>query len=142
MTNCLADFWNIDTILPKTLTKIEIKDNGRFVRYCCNCDFEFIYAYCLPVELVTPKEKEFRPYTLKEFFDKFTVGQPIRFRRKGVLGCERYLILNGYIHERYNDQTITYINIGSGGYTLQELFEEYEWQESDTEEFKPFGVEE
>ena len=57
-------------------------------------------------------------------------------------GCERYLVLNGYMHERYNDndQTITYIGLGSGGYTLQELFEEYEWQASDTEEFKPFGV--
>lgn len=88
------------------------------------------------------KEKKYRPYTLMEFNDKFTVGRPIKFREKGREGCERYLILNGYIHERYNEKTVTYINLGTGGYTLQELFEEYEWQEHYTEDFKPFGVEE
>lgn len=87
------------------------------------------------------KEKQYRPYTFMEFTDIFTVGQPIKFRQKGKVGCERYLILNGYMHEQYNNQTVTYIYIGAGGYTLQELFEEYEWQKHYTEDFKPFGVE-
>lgn len=99
------------------------------------------FAFFLP-DCGVKKEKKYRPYTLMEFTDKFTIGCPIKFRRKGAEGCEKYLILNGYINEKYSDQTITYINIGSGGYTLQELFEEYEWQVHYTEDFEPFGVEE
>lgn len=38
--------------------------------------------------------------------------------------------------------TITYIYIGSQGYTLDALFNDYEWQEHYAEDFKPFGVEE
>ena len=99
------------------------------------------YDFFLPERYIINSEKQFRPYTLMEFNDKFTVGQPIKFRQKGKVGCERYFILNGYQHEQYNGQTITYIYIGQGGYTLQELFEEYEWQEHYTEDFEPFGVE-
>lgn len=99
------------------------------------------YGYFIPECFVKPKEKQYRPYTFMEFTDIFTVGRPIKFRQKGKVGCERYLILNGYMHEQYNNQTVTYIYIGAGGYTLQELFEEYEWQEHYTEDFKPFGVE-
>ena len=53
-----------------------------------------------------------------------------------------YLILNGYRHEQRNNKTITYIYIGSNRYTLDELFNAYEWQEHYTEDFQPFGVEE
>ena len=59
-----------------------------------------------------PKEKQYRPYTLMEFEDKFHIGLPIKFRKKGEVGNERYLILNGYSNEHY------------------------------TEDFEPFGVEE
>ena len=87
------------------------------------------------------KEKQYRPYTLMEFNDKFTVGRPIKFREKGREGCERYLILNGYMHEQREGQTFTYIYIGSYPYTLDELFHAYEWQAHYTEDFEPFGVE-
>lgn len=102
------------------------------------------WEYFIPESFLKSTEQKYRPFTLEEFKGLFPIGQPIKFRRKKMEGCERYLVLNGYIHERYNDndQTITYIELGSGGYTLQELFEEYEWQDADYEEFKPFGVEE
>lgn len=99
-------------------------------------------AYPLFCPASATKEKKFRPYTLMEFEDKFHWGVPIRFRRKGEVGNERLLILNGYRHEQYNGQTVTYIYIGAGGYTLQELFEDYEWQSHYTEDYQPFGVEE
>ena len=105
------------------------------------------YKFCLPATFVEeeekPKEKKLRPYTLMEFCDKFPVGLPIKYRRKGNEGWERYLILNGYRHEheQRNDRTITYIYIGNNPFTLDELFNEYEWQEHYTEDFKPFGVE-
>lgn len=100
------------------------------------------YPYFVPECSLKPKEKHYRPYTFMEFTDKFTVGQPIKFRRKGMIGHERYLILNGYEHERDCDQTITYVYIGPIPYTFNELFNNYEWQEHYTEDFKPFGVEE
>ena len=100
------------------------------------------YPYFVPECSLKPKEKQYRPYTFMEFTDKFTVGQPIKFRRKGKVGHERYLILNGYEHERDCDQTITYVYIGPIPYTFNELFNNYEWQEHYTEDFKPFGVEE
>ena len=99
------------------------------------------YPYFIPECLLKPKEKQYRPYTFMEFTDKFTVGQPIKFRRKGMVGHERYLILNGYEHERDCDQTITYVYIGPIPYTFNELFNNYEWQEHYTEDFKPFGME-
>ena len=102
------------------------------------------YPYFVPECSLKPKEKQYRPYTFMEFTDKFTVGQPIKFRRKGKVGHERYLILNGYEHELdglHDDQTITYVYIGAIPYTLNELFRDYEWQEHYTEDFKLFGVE-
>ena len=54
-----------------------------------------------------PKEKQYRPYTLMEFNDKFTVGQPIKFRKKGEVGNERYLILNGYSNYKLFDEITT-----------------------------------
>ena len=100
------------------------------------------YPYFIPEFSLKPKEKRYRPYTFMEFTDKFTVGRPIKFRRKGKVGWECYLILNGYRHEQHNDQTITFIYIGSYPYTLGQLFKDYEWQEHYTEDFKPFGIEE
>ena len=101
---------------------------------------ETIYPFFIPKCLLKPKEKQYRPYTFMEFTDKFTVGQPIKFRQKSAEGYERYLILNGYQHEQHEGRTVTYIYIGSYGYTLDALFNDYEWQEHYTEDFKPFGV--
>ena len=101
------------------------------------------FSFFIPEHFVVkPEEKKYRPYTFQEFCDKFTVGLPIKFRPKGKVGWERYLILNGYRHEQREKQTITAIYIGSIPYTLDELFRAYEWQEHYTEDFEPFGVEE
>lgn len=99
------------------------------------------YDFFLPERYIINSEKQFRPYTFMEFTDIFTVGRPIKYRRKGLIGYEMYLILNGYGHEQCNNKTITHIYIGSNPYTIDELFDNYEWQEHYTEDFKPFGVE-
>ena len=115
--------------------------------YCCEFNdgsdtTDDWYAFYIPESSLKREEKQFRPYTLMEFSDIFTVGQPIKYRKKGLVGWEMYLVLNGYRHEQRNNKTITYIYIGSNRYTLDELFDNYEWQEHYTEDFKPFGVEE
>ena len=101
------------------------------------------YQFFIPESCLKPKEKEkkYRPYTFMEFCEKFPVGCPIKFRQKGKEGYERYLILNGYRHEQHKGKTNTFVCIGPGGFSLEELFNEYEWQEHYTEDFEPFGVE-
>lgn len=96
----------------------------------------------LPESCLKPKEKKFRPFTLEEFKDKFTIGRPIKFRKKDDFGNERYLILNGYVKVQLHDGTGHFVHIGSTPYTLDELFNEYEWQSHYTEDYQPFGVEE
>ena len=98
------------------------------------------FSYFIPEYFVKPKENQYRPYTLNEFKDKFHIGQPICFRKTGEVGNERYLILNGYSNCKLFDEITTDIYIGRGAYTLDELFNKYEWQASDTEDFQPFGV--
>ena len=100
------------------------------------------FSFFIPESVLKTKEKQYRPYTLVEFKDKFHIGQPISFRKKGEVGNERYLILNGYSNCKLFDEITTDIYIGRGAYTLDELFNKYEWQASDTEDFQPFGVEE
>lgn len=95
-------------------------------------------AYPLFCPASATKEKKYRPYTLREFEDKFHIGVPIRFREKGKVGNERLLILIGYWHEGKT----AYVYIGPHVYTLDELFNKYEWQSHYTEDYQPFGVEE
>lgn len=88
------------------------------------------------------REKKWRPYTLAEFENKFHIGLPIKFRRKGEKVDNWYSVLGGYWNHQVGDEVLTYIFIGSVQYTLNELFEDYEWQSHYTEDFQPFGVEE
>ena len=136
MANDIELFINLDRINVYTLDKIE---DGFY-----NKEEDEYFDFCLPVRWLKPeeKQKQYRPYTLMEFTNIFTVGLPIKFRKKGEVGNERYLILNGYSHNQLIGETTTDIYIGIGAYTLDELFSKYEWQEHYTEDFKPFGVEE
>ena len=136
-SNDIDDFKYIDLCKYGTLEKIYSDQPDPFHAKEVFIDFKHFIPECF----VEPKKKNYRPYTLMEFNDKFTVGQPIKFRPKGKVGREHYLILNGYMHEQREDQTITYIYIGSIPYTLNELFNAYEWQKHYTEDFEPFGVE-
>lgn len=99
------------------------------------------FDFAVPAFSVKVEEKVFRPYTIEEFQKIFTLGSPIKFRKKGEKKDEWFSVMTGYWNHQIEDEVITYILIGPVQYTLDELFEEYEWQESDTEEFEPFGVE-
>ena len=100
------------------------------------------YPYFIPECSLKPKEKKYRPYTLQEFLKKFHVGQPIKFRQKRAVGCERYLTVNGYCRDDWEGRPTPYICIGSQLYSLDALFADYEYQETCSEDFKPFGIEE
>ena len=134
-TNFVSNFEDLNYIANGICS---FRDGSCFPFYKGDQRFQFF----IPESELLPKEKKYRPYTFQEFCDKFTVGLPIKFRPKGKVGYERYLILNGYEHEQREGQTFTYIYIGPIPYTFDELFRAYEWQEHYTEDFEPFGVEE
>lgn len=147
-TDDIHSFKNLEHFDCRYGELVEYDNSDYPFPYCCesgdgsNTTVDW-YAFYIPESSLKreEKEKKYRPYTFMEFNDIFTVGQPIKFRRKGKVGHERYLILNGYEHERDCDQTITYVYIGPIPYTFNELFKNYEWQEHYTEDFQPFGVE-
>ena len=133
--NDLYCFSVLQTCYYDTLTEVKNGVNDPFKDDDC-CYWNLF----IPESVLKPNEKQYRAFTIDEFKDKFHIGQPISFRKKGEVGNERYLILNGYSNCKLFDEITTDIYIGRGAYTLDELFNKYEWQASDTEDFQPFGV--
>lgn len=104
---------------------------------------DITFPFFTPECFLKPEEKKYRPLTLSEFTEKFPVGQPIKFRKKGKEEDELYLILLGYRGRKCNGKAIPNIYIGySMPFTLDELFNDYEWQDPATGEWAPFGVKE
>ena len=136
--NDIEDFKCMDLCKYGTLEKIYCDQAEPFRMKELRKDYKFF----IPEFFVVPKEEQFRPYTLEEFTDKFTMGKPIMIRKKGEPESEQFLILNGFRNGLYNDQMVTWIYFGPFAYTLIELFEDYEWKERYLDDFEPFGVEE
>lgn len=148
-------YFAVDMVMFRDLRKCvygELMEHfiGSECPYCCKFDDSVCtFAFYIPESRLKIEEesrlkieeKKCRPYTFVEFSEKFTIGRPIEFRRKNRKKNVRCLILNGCMHERYSDRTVIYIYIGAHAYTLQELFDEYEWQDPDTKDYMPFGVE-
>ena len=133
----------LDSINYGTLAGVSDDDTIAPFKECNIKEGNLIWDFFIPEsKLLEIKKKEFRPYTFMEFTEKFIVGKPIKFRKKGEKKDEWISILIGYWEHQIEDEVITYILIGHVQYTLDELFEEYEWQEHYTEDFEPFGVEE
>ena len=103
-----------------------------------------LYPFFLPERSLKPEEKKpeekrLRPYTREEFGYVFPIGEPIKYRGRGSEGHERHLILNGYWNSQSKDEI--YVYIGPFSYTLEDLLAAYEWQDPDTGDWRPFGVE-
>lgn len=100
------------------------------------------WRYFLPECLLKPKEKIYKPYNLVEFMDQFTIGRPVHFRRKDAKKLNHYLAFLGYWDELCEGEINTYISFGSHYFSLDVLFNEYEWQDSGSLDWNIFGVEE
>lgn len=128
LTDWLAGFGGVEILKIGKLTAINA--NGLFF---CGSD---AYTYCLPVEFVAPKEKKYRPYTLEEFTSKFIVGGLVKFRPKDEPEVRQCLVLLGYkCTPKY-----TFIYIGNSAYTLNDLFNHFEWYDDNAGQWKPFGI--
>ena len=80
------------------------------------------------------KKKEYRPYTIEEFCNEgFEI---VVFREKEDHSREYHVRYNGY-----RKAGTEYIILGSWSYTLNDLFNDFEYLDNDGN-WKPFGVEE
>lgn len=137
-TNDIGDFSNLDDCYYGTLNVVD--DNSS--RSYLNKDVPLYFNFFLPEEFVKEKQvkKKYRPYTIVEFCLTFKIGQPIRFRNKETK-CDKFVIFSGY--ELLKDGWS--VMMGNYDFTLEHLFNKYEWQKHDTENYtenyQPFGVE-
>lgn len=96
------------------------------------------FSFFIPEYFVKPKEKKYRPFTLKEFLDKFPMLTTITMRKKGDNDCIITCTLTGY----RNRLICTDICLGVEWVSLGTLADEYEYQYMYSKIWEPFGVEE
>lgn len=132
-TNCYTLFENINSLVKGTLTKI--CDNSVNEKYYTNVGEKY-YSFFLPEQYLKPEEKIFRPYTLDEF--GLHIGDLIKFRRKDDHNFEICTMYMGYKKKNGGVQVL----LGNVHYSLKDLFEDYEWYDSDSNTWEIFGVEE
>ena len=138
-----SQFMNLD-LCPKCvvdeLKEIDEYDNSPFISAggCC-------YSYFLPAEWVKEPEKKYRPFSIKDWKFKHSVGETILYRYKGTYcgdHSEAELMYLGFIKplDGITDEAGKgQIVLGNNAHGLQNLFDDYEmWVDSD---WRPFGVE-
>lgn len=99
----------------------------------CTDNDNYYYEFFMPEEWVKEPEKTYRPFTLDEFVNKFSLGDEIILKQKE----------NGKIFHKIFmefEENVNDIRVGSIWYSFQMLFVNYELYTS--EGWKPFGVEE
>ena len=96
-----------------------------------------MYRFILPCEFVE-QEKQYRAYTISEFYAKFHLGNGMILRPKNHKSLEFHVVYNGYAVNTGSNEIQLYL--GCGLYTLPELFQSYERLEKGL--WVPFGVEE
>ena len=132
-TSCYSNFANINNLLKGRLTGID--ESLVTEKYHANVGKEY-YSFFLPEDYLKPEEKVFRPCTLDDF--GLHIGDLIRFRKKDDHNFEIGSMYMGYI--KYDG--IVKVQLGNNYYSLQELFNEYEWYDNDSHTWEMFGVEE
>lgn len=132
-TNCYTLFENINSLVKGTLTKI--CDSSVNEKYYTNVGEKY-YSFFLPEDYLKSEEKVFRPCTLDEF--GLHIGDLIKFRRKDDHNFEVGTMYMGYI----KTNGIVKVLLGQCYYSLEVLFNDYEWYDSDSNTWEIFGVEE
>lgn len=96
------------------------------------------YRYFLPEKFVKEKQakKKYRPCTLDEF--GLNIGDLIRFRKKDDHNFEICTMYMGYIK---TNGIVKVVLLGQCYYSLEVLFNDYEWYDRDSNTWEMFGVE-
>ena len=131
-SNVLKNFQNLENCKKGIVDHI---DNHGFAVTLENGETFFFY-FVIPAFSVKVEEKVFRPCTLDDF--GLHIGDLIRFRRKDDHNFEICTMYMGY---RKNNGGVKVL-LGNNYYSLEDLFEDYEWYDSDSHTWEIFGVEE
>ena len=125
-TNCIEDYADLDKCQYGELTYTN--------SHAYQLDHGNWYTFFLPQSAIESKKKEYRPYTIEEFCNEgFEI---VVFREKEDHSREYHVRYNGY-----RKAGTEYIILGSWSYTLNDLFNDFEYLDNDGN-WKPFGVEE
>ena len=133
-TNYVTNFEDLNLIRKGICV---FRDGECFPFYECTIENQK-FQYFIPEEdlLSNPKEKQYRPCTLDDF--GLNIGDLIRFRRKDDHDFEICTMYMGYI----KNNGIVKVMLGNTYYSLEELFNDYEWFDKDSNKWEMFGVEE
>lgn len=135
MTSEISDYSNLDKCTRGTLDAVY---DDSVLPYGSK---ERGYSFCLASVFVEQKQPELRPFTLEEFDERFELGKPITFRFKDRIKTF-YLPYIGseYVSETEDDPDDDGVHLGAYAISLQDLFDDYEYQFED--DWMPFGVKE
>lgn len=90
-----------------------------------------MYQFYIP-ESKLKDISDLRPFTMDEFINKFPLKSIIKLRKKSDYGIKITIIFNGYI------ECDNIIILGNNEFTLDELFNNYEYNNNDN--YEPFGI--
>lgn len=96
------------------------------------------YDFFLPDRYVIDPIKGLRPFTIDEFTDTFDILETVVFRKRTIPNQEFHVVYLGFILDGNGNHVIIF---GVRSFFLNELLEQYEYQDKDGN-WKPFGVEE
>lgn len=91
--------------------------------------------YFIPEYMLKPEEKKYRPYTLTEFVNTYSLGDEVIIRTKDN-STNRHVLFTEYEEGKGRDD----VRLGQYWYTFIILFNNYEL--CTDEGWKPFGLEE
>lgn len=129
-SNDSQDFENLKNAKLRVLTSLELRE-GYTKRFCGD---GFWYEYFLP--LANVENKKYIPCTLDNF--GLNIGDLIRFRKKDDHNSEIETMYMGYMKTNGAVKVL----LGQCYYSLEELFNSYEWFDKDSNTWEKFGVEE
>ena len=128
-------------VQAKDLTKCHygtlVDINGDSDDHCFKAtDKKGYYRFFIPESSLTTIKKNYRPFTIKEFIQKYPVGSVFKIRLTRERLAETCVQYVGY--KIYEDK----IYLGITDFTLDELFENFEMIEPNGDTWIPFGIKE
>lgn len=129
----VTSFANVDNLRKAVLKEV---DEGSVNPYTLeNTRWKYSSNFILPCEWVKEPEKRYRPYTLNEFVNQYSLGDEVIVRLKGKEIISHKL----FVEYDENDDT-DMVRLSFIWYGLVELYDSFEIYTS--EGWKPFGIEE
>ena len=100
------------------------------------------YSFFVPESPLRPVEKKYRAFTLREFLERYKVGDSFLIRTKeSPIKAERCVLFTEHSTEFYNDGRVDdeSVCLGIRNYCFQSLFDCYELYNG--KDWQPFGIE-